>query len=44
MKDWTVTEVYAEAVREYWARRRVARFGKDWRTHMAKFSGTVLPR
>ncbi len=33
-----------EAHREAWARRTVAAAGKDWRTHLAKFSGAVLPR
>lgn len=33
-----------EALREDWARGRVAAAGKSWTTHMAKFSGTVLPR
>lgn len=33
-----------EASREDWARRRVAAEGKDWTTHMAKFSGTVVQR
>jgi hypothetical protein len=42
--DWTVTEVYAEASREDWARRTVADAGKSWLTHQAKFSGAVLPR
>jgi hypothetical protein len=44
MKDWTATELYAEAVREAWARRTVAAAGKSWATHLAKFSGAVLPR
>lgn len=35
---------YDEAVRENWARGRVAAAGKSWTTHMAKFSGAVLPR
>lgn len=42
--DWTVTDLYSEAVREKWARQQVAAAGKSWRTHMAKFSGVVLPR
>jgi hypothetical protein len=42
--DWTVTEAYAEAQREAWARRTVVAAGKSWATHMAKFSGAVLPR
>jgi hypothetical protein len=42
--DWTATEVYAEARREDWARRTVRDAGQDWATHMAKFSGAVLPR
>jgi hypothetical protein len=42
--DWTATEAYAEARREDWARRTVRAAGKSWATHMAKFSGAVLPR
>lgn len=42
--DWTATPVWGEAQREDWARRTVAAAGKDWRTHLAKFSGAVLPR
>jgi hypothetical protein len=42
--DWTVTSVYAEAQREAWARRTVRAAGKSWATHMAKFSGAVVPR
>lgn len=42
--DWTATEAWGEAHREDWARRTVAAAGKDWRTHLAKFSGAVLPR
>jgi hypothetical protein len=37
-------DVYAEAVREDWARGRVAAAGKSWATHLAKFDGTVLER
>jgi hypothetical protein len=33
-----------EAVREDWARRQVARDGRPWDTHMAKFSGAVVQR
>lgn len=36
--------LHDEAAREDWARRRVAAAGKSWATHMAKFSGAVLPR
>lgn len=32
------------ALREDWARRRVAAAGKSWATHLAKFSGAVVPR
>jgi hypothetical protein len=42
--DWTATEVFSEAVREGWARNQVAEAGKSWDTHMAKFSGAVIPR
>lgn len=42
--DWTVTDLYSEAVREDWARNQVAAAGKSWKTYMVKFSGTVLPR
>lgn len=42
--DWTVTEVYAEARREDWARGRVSKAGKSWATHLAKFSGAVVRR
>lgn len=42
--DWTSTPVYGEAQREDWARRTVAAAGKSWATHLAKFSGAVLPR
>lgn len=35
---------HAEALREDWARGRVAAAGKSWATHMVKFDGTVLPR
>jgi len=44
MKDWTVTDLYSEAVREDWSRRTVAAAGKSWATHRAKFSGAVVPR
>lgn len=44
MKDWTATEVYAQARREDWARGAVAAAGKSWATHMMKFSGAVVPR
>src|SRR5512143_952936 len=37
-------EAWAEAHREDWARTRVAEEGKSWDTHLAKFSGAVLPR
>lgn len=37
-------EVWNEAHREHWARQRVAAEGFSWDTHMAKFSGAVLPR
>lgn len=37
-------EEHAEALREDWARGRVAAAGKSWVTHLAKFDGTVLPR
>lgn len=30
--------------RDDWARNQVAAAGKSWATHMAKFSGTVVPR
>lgn len=36
--------LHNEAEREDWARRIVARAGKDWATHLMKFDGTVLPR
>jgi hypothetical protein len=42
--DWTATTLYDEARREAWARRTVAAAGKSWATHLAKFSGAVLPR
>jgi hypothetical protein len=42
--DLTITEQYSEAQREAWARRTVARAGKSWDTHMAKFSGAVVAR
>lgn len=35
---------WAEALRENWSRRTVAAAGQDWRTHLVKFDGTVLPR
>jgi formylmethanofuran:tetrahydromethanopterin formyltransferase len=44
MNDWTMTGTYSEAVREGWARKTVAAAGKSWATHMAKFSGAVVPR
>lgn len=44
MKDWTTTDLYSEALRENWARSTVAAAGKSWTTHLAKFSGAVLPR
>jgi hypothetical protein len=37
-------ELHAEAIREDWARRQVVAAGKSWETHVAKFSGAVLPR
>ena len=43
MKDWTVTDRYYEALRENWARSRVAAAGKSWAMHRAKFDGTVVP-
>ncbi len=43
-KDWTVTDLYSEALRENWARTLVAAAGKDWATHMMKFSGAVIAR
>lgn len=36
--------LWQEALREAWARRTVAAAGKSWDTHLAKFSGAVLPR
>lgn len=42
--DWTATETWSEAVREGWERATVTAAGKSWDTHMAKFSGAVLPR
>lgn len=44
MRDLTMTAVYGEATRENWARGAVTAAGKDWRTHLVKFDGTVLPR
>lgn len=35
---------WADANRENWARQRVADAGHSWDTHLAKFSGAVLPR
>ena len=40
----TLADTWAEAIRENWARDRVAAAGKNWSTHLAKFSGAVLPR
>lgn len=37
-------EAWSEALREDWARTRVAEAGHSWETHTAKFSGAVLPR
>jgi hypothetical protein len=37
-------QAWDEAYREAWARRTVAAAGKSWSTHLAKFSGAVLPR
>lgn len=37
-------DAHAEALRENWARDRVAAAGKSWATHLAKFDGTVLER
>jgi len=37
-------EAWDAALREDWARRTVAAAGHDWKTHRAKFDGTVLPR
>lgn len=37
-------QAWDEAHREAWARRTVAAAGKSWSTHLAKFSGAVLPR
>jgi hypothetical protein len=34
----------AQALREDWARSRVAESGHSWATHMVKFDGTVVPR
>lgn len=42
--DWTATELWSQAVREGWARNQVAAAGESWDTHMAKFSGAVVPR
>jgi len=44
MTDLTATEVYGEAQREKWARTTVGKSGENWDTHLAKFSGAVLPR
>jgi len=45
---WTLSgdiiDAHAEAIREDWARGRVAAVGESWSTHMTKFDGTVLPR
>jgi hypothetical protein len=40
----SLDELWGEAIREKWARERVAQAGHSWSTHMAKFDGTVLPR
>lgn len=40
----SLEQVWGEAHRENWARRRVAEAGQSWETHLAKFDGTVLPR
>lgn len=40
----TDEDEHAEAHREDWARRTVAAAGFSWATHLAKFSGAVLPR
>jgi hypothetical protein len=42
--DLTTTPEYDEAQREAWARRTVARAGKSWLTHTAKFTGAVVQR
>jgi hypothetical protein len=39
-----VEAAHTEALREDWARDRVAAAGKSWTTHLAKFDGTVLSR
>jgi hypothetical protein len=39
-----LAQLWDEAVRENWARNQVAKAGKSWSTHLAKFDGTVLPR
>jgi len=39
----TETLMY-EAMREDWARGKVAAAGKSWKTHLVKFGGTVLAR
>lgn len=44
LADLEIERVWGEAHRENWARQQVADAGKSWETHMAKFSGAVLPR
>lgn len=40
----TMALLHGAALREDWARQRVARAGHDWATHFAKFDGTVMQR
>lgn len=44
MIDQTITAEYGAALREDWAREKVAAAGMSWETHTAKFTGAVLPR
>jgi hypothetical protein len=44
LTEWERAAGVSDAVREGWARDTVAAAGKSWDTHLAKFSGAVLPR
>lgn len=43
-RESAMAELHGQAKREDWARKTVAAEGKSWTTHLAKFSGAVLPR
>ncbi len=43
-REDALADLSYEAMREDWARAKVAAAGKSWTTHMVKFDGTVMLR